>query len=204
MRHVLVVSGRVALPRWISAFPDGWTLSAREAPSRLGQGDHAWVLSDNDEWPQLIETLVNQQVVCVALSWLPRKEEAFLALGAGARGYAHALSSVELLHEVALVTMHHGLWVGPELLSDVVGSTFRALGGGLAHQAGVLAELTARERDVVLAVAAGHTNKEVARALEITERTVKAHLGAAYRKLGVRDRMQLILKLSGHLETTLR
>ncbi|MGM2628818.1 response regulator transcription factor [Bacillus cereus group sp. Bce038] len=51
-------------------------------------------------------------------------------------------------------------------------------------------------------MAAGHTNKEVARGLEITERTVKAHLGAAFRKLGVRDRMQLILKLSGHLETT--
>lgn len=202
MRQVLVVSGQVALPRWHHAFPEGWTLSAQDALGRLGKGDHAWVLSDIDAWPQRIEALVKQEVVCVALSWFPHKEEAYLALGAGARGYAHALSSVELLHEVALVTMHHGLWVGPELLSEVVGATFRALGGGLADQASVLAELTARERDVVLAVAAGHTNKEVARALEITERTVKAHLGAAYRKLGVRDRMQLILKLSGHLETT--
>lgn len=202
MRHVLVVSGRSTLPRWHHAFPDGWTLSVTEATSRLGQGDHAWVLGDNDAWLPLVETLAQQGVICVVLSWLPRKEEAFQALGAGARGYAHALGSIELLHEVALVTMHHGLWVGPELLSEVVGATFRALGGGLADQAGVLAELTARERDVVLAVAAGHTNKEVARALAITERTVKAHLGAAFRKLGVRDRMQLILKLSGHLETT--
>ncbi|MBF8221255.1 response regulator transcription factor [Halomonas sp. 328] len=202
MRHVLVVSGRSPLPRWQHAFPDGWTLTAEEAVSRLGQGDHAWVLGDNDGWLPVVETLAKQGVICVVLSWLPCKEEAFQALGAGARGYAHALGSVELLHEVALVTMHHGLWVGPELLSEVVGATFRALGGGLADQASVLAELTSRERDVVLAVAAGHTNKEVARGLEITERTVKAHLGAAFRKLGVRDRMQLILKLSGHLETT--
>ena len=42
----------------------------------------------------------------------------------------------------------------------------------------------------------GCSNKEVARQLDITERTVKAHLGAIYRKLGVRDRMQLVLKMA--------
>ena len=48
---------------------------------------------------------------------------------------------------------------------------------------------------MVVEVAKGATNKEVARALDITERTVKAHLGSAFGKLGVRDRLQLVLRL---------
>ena len=57
--------------------------------------------------------------------------------------------------------------------------------------------LTTRERLVAEAIAAGKTNKEAARELDITERTVKAHLGAVFDKLGVRDRLQLVLLLSG-------
>jgi len=45
-------------------------------------------------------------------------------------------------------------------------------------------------------VAEGKSNKEVARALKISERTVKAHLSAIFEKLGVRDRVQLVLQLS--------
>ncbi|UUA74872.1 helix-turn-helix transcriptional regulator [Cellvibrio sp. QJXJ] len=58
--------------------------------------------------------------------------------------------------------------------------------------------LTGRERAVAELVAAGKTNKEVARELDITERTVKAHLGASFEKLGVRDRLQLALAFSNN------
>jgi DNA-binding CsgD family transcriptional regulator len=44
-------------------------------------------------------------------------------------------------------------------------------------------------------VADGKSNREVAEQLFISERTVKAHLGAAFEKLGVRDRVQLVLHL---------
>jgi DNA-binding NarL/FixJ family response regulator len=44
-------------------------------------------------------------------------------------------------------------------------------------------------------VVQGRTNKEIAVTLGITERTVKAHLGAIFAKLGVRDRLQLALRL---------
>lgn len=101
---------------------------------------------------------------------------------------------------MALVTRHRGIWVPPELLARVMGSAYRALGGESRQHDEVLTELTERERLVALAVAEGQSNKEVARRLDITERTVKAHLGAIFRKLGVRDRLQLILKL-GQRET---
>jgi DNA-binding NarL/FixJ family response regulator len=55
--------------------------------------------------------------------------------------------------------------------------------------------LSVREREVLELVAEGMANKQIARALGITERTVKAHLGSAYRQIGVADRTSAALWL---------
>lgn len=59
-----------------------------------------------------------------------------------------------------------------------------------------LNELTSRELMVAEQVAHGASNREIAEALDITERTVKAHLSAIFEKLGVRDRVQLALAMN--------
>lgn len=60
--------------------------------------------------------------------------------------------------------------------------------------------LTQRERQVLLLVADGLANKQVARALGISERTVKAHLGRVFRQLGVPDRTSAALWARDHLD----
>jgi DNA-binding NarL/FixJ family response regulator len=60
-----------------------------------------------------------------------------------------------------------------------------------------LSMLTRREQEVARAVANGSSNKEVARQLGITERTVKAHIGAVFQKLNARDRLHLALIVNG-------
>lgn len=55
---------------------------------------------------------------------------------------------------------------------------------------GPLDALTEREREVLSLVAEGLPNKQIARRLEITEKTVKAHLTSVFRSIGVNDRMQ--------------
>ena len=106
--------------------------------------------------------------------------------------------------QLLMVVSNQGIWVGQELLAKVIGGTFRTLTQRTEYsshaQGNHLALLTERERGVALAVARGATNKEVARQLDITERTVKAHLSAIFRKLSVRDRLQLMLKLSSASE----
>ena len=57
--------------------------------------------------------------------------------------------------------------------------------------------MTAREQEAALLVAGGASNKEIARQLDITERTAKAHVSAMLEKLGARDRLQLSLILNG-------
>ncbi|MCK9214739.1 MAG: response regulator transcription factor [Rhodoferax sp.] len=149
----------------------------------------------------------------VLLSSVPEPAEGLRALDDGARGYTHAYGVPALLQEVALVIEHGGLWVGPDLLRRLVGSTNAALAAQQAvskAQSPVAAApgagpnawalLSAREVQVARAVSAGRSNKEVADKMFISERTVKAHLGAIFEKLGVRDRLQLVLRLAASPE----
>ena len=60
------------------------------------------------------------------------------------------------------------------------------------------AALSGREREVLLLVAQGMANKQVARQLGISERTVKAHLGNVFRHIGVADRTSAALWARDH------
>ncbi|MGL4178260.1 MAG: response regulator [Dermatophilaceae bacterium] len=73
------------------------------------------------------------------------------------------------------------------------------LPGGDSPQAGPSAGLSPREVEVLRLVAQGLANKQVARALGITERTVKAHLGRVFREIGVLDRTSAALWARDHL-----
>ncbi|RZS79974.1 LuxR family two component transcriptional regulator [Motilibacter rhizosphaerae] len=59
--------------------------------------------------------------------------------------------------------------------------------------------LSAREREVLLLIAKGLANKQIGRALGISEATVKAHAGSAFRRIGVADRTSAALWTREHL-----
>jgi DNA-binding NarL/FixJ family response regulator len=63
----------------------------------------------------------------------------------------------------------------------------------------VNAGLTSREQEVLALVGEGKANKQIARALGISERTVKAHLTSVFARLGVADRTQAALWAQSHL-----
>jgi DNA-binding NarL/FixJ family response regulator len=69
-------------------------------------------------------------------------------------------------------------------------------------QAPGLDALTAREREVLAELAKGRSNREIARALHVAEKTVKAHVSSVLAKLGVQDRTQAALFAVRHEDRT--
>ncbi|WNL40102.1 response regulator transcription factor [Halomonas sp. PAMB 3232] len=205
MKHVFITSDGSLKARWQGALPDAIAVTSDQAITRSESGDVVWITTTVEDWRAQTTAISRQGASVVVMSYAPNDREALLALELGARGYTHTLSAPEVLKQVALVVTHQGVWVGQSLLSRVLTGSVQALqqrtGDDITHQGQqFLATLTERERAVALAVARGGANKEVARELAITERTVKAHLSAIFKKLAVRDRLQLILKLSSDAE----
>lgn len=210
MQHFFLTSTpRTPSPRWLEAFAPGQWTDPAQLP-RLVQGlavqeYTVWLSSDDDQWRAMLALALQSRpgTRAVLLSGSPEPAEGLAALDAGAMGYTHSYALPELLREVGTVIAHGGIWAGPELLKRLVAATSAALAtlpasangpGQMAqNNARVWTKLSAREAQVATNVAAGKSNKEVADQLFISERTVKAHLGVAFDKLGVRDRLQLAL-----------
>jgi DNA-binding NarL/FixJ family response regulator len=84
----------------------------------------------------------------------------------------------------AIMSVHDGNVL---LSASAAGPLMRS--AGLSPGGGIDA-LTSREREVLAELAQGRSNREIARALHVSEKTVKAHVSAVLAKLGVQDRTQ--------------
>lgn len=131
----------------------------------------------------------------LAFSQTPNGSEASSVLKAGARGYCD-LHIDQMLLQKAIHMMQKGeLWINRQfvtyILSEMVIKRTRR-GETLHHE---LKKLTERERQIALRIATGASNKEVADQLNIREATVKAHLTNIFLKLGVSDRLGLVLHI---------
>ncbi|MET0357693.1 MAG: LuxR C-terminal-related transcriptional regulator [Cellvibrio sp.] len=192
-------------PRWSQAFPQAKILNvATELPSNL-QGSVIWVLLSDAFTFAHISKWVAAGARVIALTQNENSQEAKQALEVGANGYLHYLAVVPVLQQASQVVEVGGLWLGVDLMRQLVFATANIIAPistpdmtpASTSEKKYLDLLSVREQAVAKAVAAGKSNKEVAQELEITERTVKAHLSAVFEKLQVRDRLHLVLVLSG-------
>jgi NarL family two-component system response regulator LiaR len=138
--------------------------------------------------PPVIEKSPNTKILMLTL----RMDEAviFEALKAGAKGYISKNASISDLVK-AIQTVHEGeLWVERKMISTF----FEQGGAGRKDQGDTPKDgLTEREQEVLMCLTSGTTNKEIAAALSISEKTVKSHLNSIFRKLHVSRRLEAIL-----------
>jgi len=108
------------------------------------------------------------------------------ALRAGAVGYVY-----KDVDPPALAAAIRAVHAGHVLMNADVARLLASGTGGSAAPAGP--DLTPRERAVLAEIARGRSNREIARALNVAEKTVKTHVSAIFTKLGVADRTQAAL-----------
>ena len=142
------------------------------------------------------------EVKVIILTTFEDDETVFEGIKAGARGYLlKDISSEEMAQAVRRVAAGEAL-IEPRLTRKVLAEFSRlatATGQPKVHKTGAVSEslpvpLTEREQEVLLALARGLSNREIADQLVITEGTVKNHVSSLIDKLGVRDRTQAVLK----------
>ncbi len=119
------------------------------------------------------------------------------ALAAGAVACCDAGLQPDDFKRVIDVVLHGGVWVSkaaiPLLMTKL--QTFSATQAPAPSGDG-LDGLTERQREVAKMIGRGASNKQIARALDISDRTVKAHLTTIFEKLGISDRLQLALHVN--------
>jgi DNA-binding NarL/FixJ family response regulator len=114
------------------------------------------------------------------------------ALHLGVRGLLLKDVTTELLFEAMVCVMAGRYWLGQTLMSDLV-ETVRPLIEPANVASKPLHALTRREREVLRMVAAGCSNKEIARQCAISEQTIKHHLTRMFDKVGVSNRLELAM-----------
>ncbi|MEV4513140.1 response regulator transcription factor [Dactylosporangium sp. NPDC049525] len=129
----------------------------------------------------------------VILTTFETDEHVFAALRAGASGFlTKEVEPDELRRAVRVVAAGEAL-LSPSVTARVIGQFAHRPAAGPSPSQGRLAVLTPREVEVVRLVAAGLSNDEIARDLFISPLTAKTHVTRAIAKVGVRDRVQLVI-----------
>jgi DNA-binding NarL/FixJ family response regulator len=119
-------------------------------------------------------------------------EEVYDALKAGAAGFLVKTDSPERLVEAVRAVAHGEALLASEITQRLIDRFVAGLRPG-AHAPPELDDLTERELEVLRHVARGESNAEIARALFVSDGTVKTHVARILAKLGVRDRVHAVV-----------
>ncbi|MBS0289147.1 MAG: response regulator transcription factor [Proteobacteria bacterium] len=152
-----------------------------------------------NEISALIEIQPKLHIVIMAKS--PEQREEISAVLFGAKAYCSFDMNLELLPKVVKTVLTNELWVDRKfvtrLLSEIEDITKVKHADAKKLDKGIAA-MTPRENEIASLVATGSSNRRIAEQLNISERTVKAHLGVIFRKIGITDRLQLALYMNRH------
>ncbi len=147
------------------------------------------IITDPQNAPQIMKTYPTAKVM--VLSDAPTFEEGSALLPLGIRCYGNTYIHIKHLMQAIMTIESGAVWLYPAFMRQLI----HGVSSAAKNRQTLLDRLTDRERETALLVKEGKSNKEIAKALNITERTVKQHMSNIFEKLGVSDRLSLAMKL---------
>jgi DNA-binding NarL/FixJ family response regulator len=134
---------------------------------------------------------VEDPLAVVVITTFDLDEYVHQALKAGARGFLLKDAGPDLLYQAVDAAANGDALIAPSVTARLLTAFSDSGFGRTATQP--VDPLTAREEDVVVAVARGRTNSEIADDLHISLSTVKTHLAGVMAKLGARNRVEIAM-----------
>jgi DNA-binding NarL/FixJ family response regulator len=134
---------------------------------------------------------VDDPMAVVVITTFDLDEYVYAALRAGARGFLLKDAGPVLLSQAVHAAANGDALVAPSVTARLL--TAFAEAGPNTAPAQPIEPLTAREEQVLIAVARGHTNNEIADQLYITLSTVKTHVASLMTKLDARNRVEIAI-----------
>ncbi|GIE95112.1 LuxR C-terminal-related transcriptional regulator [Paractinoplanes rishiriensis] len=120
-------------------------------------------------------------------------EDVLAAIAAGAAGFVCKSAPPDEVTTAVRAVATGGAVVTPKILARILTRVAEALPAPETTTTSKLDALTDREREVLIHVARGHSNAEIAEALQVSETTIKTHVGHVLTKLRLRDRTQAVV-----------
>ena len=152
-------------------------------------------LIDNDTFKEIHRATPLSRIFL--LSDQPTEDEGLSFFKLGIVGYANTYISPERLNEAVRVIENGAVWLGQKVMQRLILDSYaRAKEKAVSDSEYKLGSLTKREREIANLVAQGQANLEIAANLNITERTVKAHLSSIYEKTKTGSRLNLALLIN--------
>ena len=147
----------------------------------------------DDDVPGSVGSAAGLPVRVLILTAYDSDEHVVAAVGAGAAGYLCKDEPADGLIAAIRAVASGGAVVAPRILARVLNRFADALPDPATAAPAKLGTLTDVEREVLVHVARGHSNAEIARILLVSETTVKTHVGHMLTKLALRDRVQAVV-----------
>jgi DNA-binding NarL/FixJ family response regulator len=165
---------------------DAVNVAAKESPDVVLMDLYMPVLDGIEATRQILELLPQTRIV--VLTSFSDRERILAALDAGAVGYLLKDSEPDELLSGIRAAARGESPIAPKAASAILE----------ARAAKVSVQLTDREREVLALLTLGLMNKQIARRLRISEKTVKSHLTRIFDRIGARDRTQAALWAERH------
>ncbi len=179
----------------------GVTAAAVELDTALhGDGFAALLIHLHSPLEVLLQSIMKMRkaksglkLIVMSEALLPDEVQA--VIGAGAKGYVAETASINEIVMAVEVVLDGSIWAPRKVLAALIESTGGGGTGRNERSSEPIREmLTDRERDVLLLLMNGRSNREIAAAMGIEPATVKAHLGRMLRKTKSSNRVELTLR----------
>jgi len=152
--------------------------------------------SSLDLLPELLEAGQGCHILVLTGSQDP--EIHLSAVRLGARGVLLKTDTPELLLKAIKKVCAGEAWLSKMMLAGVVSELHRRSTNKIDPQTAKIGSLTGREREVIALIGEGRRNRQIGERLFISEKTVRHYLTSIYAKLGLKDRLELIVYAYQH------